>query len=267
MNKFLSLLILTAFIASCTSEIEMEEMRLVDVDLLFTPKQTLPASNGHFYLEMTHTDALDCNNSFFVDSLSVDNTANPGVFSLVVDGVDTEGTCVTADDEVFLSQSYDIPEGLKDYDFMITNQGITSEGKLRVMEDRLTIAFLSADGFELAKTELKRVPEGIAWGAISLGIAERDIATEFTQLQTPDAVGSQLADLQLDGDYGFFTINDFIEVTEINGQTDFEQSFLLSIQNDADWVMLQELLSKIEQGFPDLSYEIYNSEGESLIKG
>lgn len=266
MNKLLSLLILTVFAASCMSEMELEEMSLTEVDLLFTPMQTLPASEGQFYLEMTNTEALDCENSFYVDSVSVDDSTSPGIYSLFVTGVETDGSCITSTEDVLLTKSYDIPEGVKDYDFMITNKGNTSEGKLRVMEDRLTIAFLSTDGFELAKTELKRVPEGIAWGAINLGRAERDIATEFTQLQNPDAVSSLLLDLQLDGDYGFFGINDWTQVTEINGASDFEQSFLLSIRDAADWANLKGLMSKIEQEFPQLSYEIYNSEGESLIR-
>ena len=152
-----------------------------------------------------------------------------------------------------------------DFDFMITNKGVTNEGKLRLQEDRLSIAFLSTSGFEFDRLELKRVPQGIAWGSISLGQAERDIAAEFSLLQgEPDAVSSQLLDLQLDGDYGFFVINEWTDVIEINGESDFEQSFLLNIRNADDWVALQGLFSKIEQQFPGASYEVYNSDGEEL---
>ena len=265
MNKFIAFLVILTFTASCTTEIEeMEQISLSEVDLLFSPQQTLSPDGSQFFLEMSNTEEINCSNSFYQIERDQIETLDETAFNLSINGVDTDGPCLSADD-VLLTEIIDLPNSIMDFDFMITNKGVTNEGKLRLQEDRLSIAFLSTSGFEFDRLELKRVPQGIAWGSISLGQAERDIAAEFSLLQgEPDAVSSQLLDLQLDGDYGFFVINDWTDVIEINGESDFEQSFLLNIRNADDWVALQGLFSKIEQQFPGASYEVYNSDGEEL---
>lgn len=233
-----------------------ENSQPIDVFSRLYIQQNLDGANS-FELVIENTEAIEC-----LEDIRADWKDGADGLELIVDYVNDPG-CTQGEELGSLAISLAIIESEIEVDLTIEDQ--TNTLKVNKTEEAIEFKFRTMDKISMAQTKMNRIPEELAWGYANLTNTEcRDIQASYNQLMGIPA--DQITEHSFEeGEYGYFTIGDLNVVIGMENQTDdYGQSMLLDLSRDGSWRMLEELLSGMVTGCPDLKYFFQNAEGEIL---
>ena len=228
-----------------------------DAEVELSLWQTLPVAENNLQILVTNVEAFDCQNTTMLSNFSSGSTS----VDLEILGFERPATCQPGDG--FITTALDLTSE-PDRFINFTNQGVLTEGKLRISDRTADITFSSINNDQLVELSINRIPEGLVWGYINRTIDQSADINMLLQQEFPDALIEATAFDMLPGSYGHFRIDmnpviDRYVLTEIVGETDLAQPILFRLNPDR-WSDLSDFMIEAAEK-SNFGYEIYNSQG------
>lgn len=249
----------TVILGACQVNRQGDNNLVIDVDddfrLTFLENLSTPQEDLIFYLESIRDRQCEADTV----SMVLDHYAS--VIAINIDVINTSGECLPGTSRISTDVSTD--ELLKDRMALTIKLEtlIANQGDILKDEETITIKMETTNGFYLPYESMKKVPDQLVWGFVSISPESRPGAQSFidrlNSLTTAAEVG--------EGQYGYFTISSETDLTVMEEQalSISTQPFLRSFKPE-NTRQIEALFNEIKEQYPSLKMLLRDSYGKVL---
>lgn len=227
-----------------------DDFRLTFLENLSTPQDDLIFSLESIRNRQCEADTVAMVLDHYVSAIAIN-----------IDVVNTSGLCLPGISRMSTDASTD--QLLKDRMALSIKLEtlIANEGDILKDEETITIKMETTNGFYLPYESMKKVPDELVWGFVSISSESRPGAQSFidglNSLTTAAEVG--------EGQYGYFAISSETDLTVMEEQalSVSTQPFLRSFKL-GDAGQIEALFNEIKEQYPSLKMVLRDSYGKVL---
>ncbi|GAB5555000.1 MAG: hypothetical protein Sapg2KO_45910 [Saprospiraceae bacterium] len=227
-----------------------DDFRLTFLENLVTPGDDVIFSLESILNRQCEADTVTMLVDHYVSAIAIN-----------IDVVNTTGVCRPGETKISTSATTDpLPKDRMALSIKLETL-IANQGNLLIDDETITVNMETTNGFYLPYESMRKVPDHLVWGFVSLSTASRPGAQQFV-----DRLNSLTSAAEIgEGQYGYFSISSDTDLTVMEEQElDIPtQPFLRSFKLE-DTQQIEALFNEIKEQYPSLKMILRDSYGTIL---
>lgn len=255
-ESLLLFLFALAILNSCSLGIQEEPTIIVDLEneisLELLPK--LNYTDQYLWKLSTIKDEI-CSSSELITEIVSHSTG----YSVYINGLKSPTECIEGQHEITGIETIEFVSSQIDMNFVIAN--IYNYASLEKDELGVNIEFGTTNGITLSKNRLETLQKYHIWAGIDNNSAsDSEIFNELQNLIRSEMLVYNISD----GNYGYFSLGNGIDVLDPVSLQKSKNGFALAIDNnDESFEKLSRIVSNFRLLHPDMNFYLYDGSGTS----